>query len=141
LIVAMFAQVAWWERQDLLRWPGLRVAADALCNRVGCELPLPRIPGTIEILQPTLGSHPLRPGSLRLMLTLINRAPRTQRYPILQLELYDERAELLAARRFTPDLYLLGSDRAGLGAGLGANLTLNLAIPETPPAGFRLRLF
>jgi hypothetical protein len=118
----------------------LRAVTESVCGRLGCEPPLPRIPGTSQILQPRFGQHPMNPDSLSLVLILTNRAPRRQRYPLLQLELYDDKAELLAAWRFTADSYLPGSNQAGLGAWLAANVTLHLAMTEVSPAGFRARL-
>jgi hypothetical protein len=141
LSLGLLAQVAWWEREAWLRQPPLRAAAESLCTRLGCELPLPRLPGTMEILQPVMAEHPLDPGLLRLDLTLINRADFPQRLPVLQLELYDESATLAAARRFTPDQYLTDPRPGGLGPGAASNLMIDLAMPEPVPAGFRLRLF
>lgn len=134
-------QAAWWERGYWLSDPKFRASLDQACAAVGCRLPLPRLPGTIEILAPTLGVHPEDPQALRLMLTLISRAEIPQRLPLLQLELYDEAGELAAARRLTPASYLPDAPRTGgLSPGVAMNLMLDLAMPPQAPAGFRIRL-
>lgn len=142
LSAGVIAQTAWWEREAWLRQPRLRAALDGACAWIGCRLPLPRIAGTVEIRQPALGEHPRDPQALRLTLTLINHAPVTQRLPLLQLELYDREEVLTAARRFSPDQYFPPeSARRGLAPSTAANIELDLALPATPPAGFRVRLF
>lgn len=141
LITGLTAQAAWWERGSWLHQPRLRAATDRVCAHLGCKLTLPRIAGTMEILQPGMGEHPQDPRVLRLNLTLLNRALITQRHPLLQLEFYDDEGELVAARRLTPDEYRAEAKQDGLAAGAAMNLVLDLAMPETPPAGFRVRLF
>jgi hypothetical protein len=140
-ILGLIAQVAWWESDEWMRRPELRAAAERVCARVGCTLPLPRFPGTVDIMQPAMGPHPGEPGGLRLSLVLINRASVGQRPPRLQLELFDEKGKLAAARRFTPDQFLSEGDRAGLLPSVAVHASLDLSMPEVPPAGFRVRLF
>lgn len=141
LSAGLIAQVAWWERAVWQHQPQLRAALEGACAWIGCRLPLPRIAGTMEIRQPALGEHPQDPQALRLTLTLINRAPVTQRLPLLQLELYDREEVLAAARRFSPDQYYPPElARQGIAPGAVAKVELDLALPATPPAGFRVRL-
>jgi predicted Zn finger-like uncharacterized protein len=142
LAAALALQVAWWERSS---WPGgtrlWRVLADA-CGRLGCELPLPRVAGSIAILRPVLAQQANAPNALRLELTLANSAQVMQRLPLLQLELYDEAGRLLAARRFQPPQYLAaGSSAPGIAPGGTADVRLDIAAPQTLPNGFRVRLF
>ena len=141
LAVGLVAQIAWWERGHWLRDPQIHARLDGLCAVLGCRLPLPRIPGTIEILSPSLALHPEDPQALRLALTLVNSAAVPQRFPLLQVELYDEAGGLTAARRFNPDSYLAAAKPdAGLAPGASVNLLLDLAKPAQTPAGFRVRL-
>jgi len=159
LTVGLAAQAAWWRRGELVRLPQVQWALGQVCPRLGCQIPLPRLPGTIEILQSSLAADPARPEALRLRLVLVNRAEVAQRPPVLELELYDGRSSLLAARRFEPGQYL--ADEAGTQAeGLVPNrpiraaLDIALAGPlpstqassqastqsSTQPTGFRVRL-
>ncbi|MCU0835363.1 MAG: DUF3426 domain-containing protein [Chromatiaceae bacterium] len=141
LAVVLIAQIGWWERGHWLRDPQIHARLDGLCAMLGCRLPLPRIPGTIEILSPSLALHPEDPQALRLVLTLVNGAAVPQRLPLLQLELYDDARILTAARRFNPDGYLAAATPGeGLAPGASVNLMLDLAKPPETPAGFRVRL-
>lgn len=140
LVVALVAQAAWWERGHWLAQPRLHGIAEHVCARLGCRIPLPRLAGTIEILQPYLGEHPQNPRILRLGMTLINHATIAQALPTLQLELYDQTGSLAAARRFAPHQYLAEPHADRLDAGAAVNLGLDLAMPEAAPSGFRLRL-
>lgn len=135
------AQALWWERDLWLGDPRVRAPLDRACAALGCQLPLPRLPGTMEILAPSLGLHPDDPNALRLVLTLVNRAQVAQRLPLLQLELYDTAGELTAARRFSPAGYLPAAEPGeGLPPGGATTLTLELVMPPEAPAGFRIRL-
>jgi hypothetical protein len=101
---------------------------------------LPRLAGTIEIRQPVLTEQPEPPSSLRLTLVLINLAAADQLLP--RLELYDENAELAAARRFGPEHYLPEANRRDeLAPGVPVRPLLDLAPPPIPVAGFRVKLF
>lgn len=135
------AQALWWERDQWLGDPRVRAPLDRACAALGCQLPLPRLPGTMEILAPSLGLHPDDRNALRLVLTLVNRAEVAQRLPLLQLELYDVAGELTAARRFSPSRYLpAAAPGEGLPPGAAVSLTLELAMPPEAPAGFRIQL-
>jgi len=147
LSLGLAAQAAWWGRGELLRRPQVHAALTKLCPTLGCEVPLPRLPGTIEILQSTLTADPKRPDALRLQLDLVSRAEVPQRAPVLQLELYDPAGSLLAARRFEPPEYLVGeaiSLDLGLPPDHAVQVALDMALwgaaSGTRPTGFRIRL-
>jgi predicted Zn finger-like uncharacterized protein len=141
LLTVLAAQVLWWERGTWLADPGMRGLLERVCGRPLCGLPLPRLAGTMEILDPAMAEDPQEPGVLRLNLTLINRAQALQRLPLLQLELYGADGTLAAVRRLTPALYRPDLPDAAIEAGAALNLTLELAAPPTPPTGFRIKLF
>jgi predicted Zn finger-like uncharacterized protein len=143
LLAGLAIQGAWWARGELLRYPQIQAVLANLCPHLGCVTPLPRMPGTIEIVQPLLAADPDHPEALRLRLILVNRAAAAQRAPILQLELQDERGALLGVRRFGPDEYLAPGSAAlteGLPPDVGARAGLDVALPDAQPAGFRVRL-
>jgi predicted Zn finger-like uncharacterized protein len=143
LTLALLAQVAWWGRGDWLRHPQVHALLEEVCPTLGIDVPLPRLPGTIEILESALIADPTRSDALNLHLAMVSRAEVPQRLPILQLELYDPAGSLLAARRFDAAEYL--ADPAtpiddGLPPQQAIHATLNIALPEAQPAGFRIRL-
>jgi hypothetical protein len=104
---------------------------------------LPRLPGTIEIVQSALAADPARPEALLLRLMLVNRAAAVQRPPVLQLELYDEAGSLLGVRRFDPEHYLAAGSQAladGLIPHRPIRAGVDIALAEVQPTGFRVRL-
>jgi hypothetical protein len=143
LTIGLAAQAAWWRRGELVRDPRVQSVLRQACPLLGCQVPLPRLPGTIEILQSALTADPARPEALLLRLVLVNRAELAQRPPVLELELYDGRGTLLGARRFGPGQYLADGSPA-LAQGLIPNRPtragLDIALAEAQPTGFRVRL-
>ena len=143
LTIGLAAQAAWWRRGELVRDPRVQSVLRQACPLLGCQVPLPRLPGTIEILQSALTADPARPEALLLRLVLVNRAELAQRPPVLELELYDGRGTLLGARRFEPGQYLADGSPA-LAQGLIPNRPtragLDIALAEAQPTGFRVRL-
>jgi hypothetical protein len=143
LTLGLAAQTAWWRRGELLRNPQVLAALARVCPPLGCEVPLPRLPGTIEILQSSLAVDPARPEALRLRLVLVNRAVTAQRAPVMEVEVYDERGALLGARRFEPDQYLAAGSTAlveGLIPHRPTRAGLDIALADTQPTGYRVRL-
>lgn len=142
LLAGLAGQLFWWERGIWLRFPEVRQVYEQLCaGHDGCP-PLPRLAGTMEILQPVLAEHPARDGVLKLDLTLVNHSEQLQRPPVLELELYDGDGEMIAVRRFAPSEYMQESPPPdALDPGSAANVALLLTSPPTPPSGFRIRLY
>ncbi len=138
LTLALVAQAAWWQRTDLLRDPQARHWLDLLCAGLGCQVPAPRLPGTLEMLEPTLTPDPSS-GALVLRLSVRNGSTLDQPPPLIDLELFDEQGDLAAARRF------LSADYAPNGQPLMApgetrDLSLAIARPQTETSGFKVRL-
>jgi predicted Zn finger-like uncharacterized protein len=142
LAAGLILQMAWWDRGTWLQRPQLRAAAADACKRLGCKLELPRLAGTMDIIQPALTEQPNDHRELRLTLLLRNRASVAQRFPVLQLELYAEGGELTAARRFQPRQYMPPqAGQLGIAPGGTARVALDLATPQSAPASFRVKLF
>jgi hypothetical protein len=141
LLVGIAAQAFWWERGTWLGHPQARETYERLCAELAVCPPLPRLAGTIDIMEPVLSEDP-EADSLRLNLTLVNHADQLQRLPVLQLELYDGVGNLEAAGRFSPQEYLpLGESTRGLAAGSAVNVALEIAAPAEAPSAFRVKLY
>ncbi len=139
LVLALGAQWVWWQRGDLLRDPKGRRALETLCERLGCTLPVPRVPGSLEVLDPTLNPDPAGDGSLSLRLRIANRGRLPQSVPLLELELLDREGDLAATRRFAPEEYAAGA-MGPLDPGETRTLSLTIARPEMETSGFKVRL-
>ncbi len=85
LLLGLAAQVLWWKRGDLLRDPAARQALEGLCDSLGCQVPAPRLPGTLTLLAPTLTAEP-EADALMLRLRVRNDAELAQPAPTLELE-------------------------------------------------------
>ena len=143
LCLALVAQFAWWARGELIRYPQVQSLLGQACALLDCQAPLPRLPGTIEILQSTLAADLDHPEGLALRLVLVSRAHTPQRAPILEVELFDADGALLAARRFAPAAYLTASAPAlteGLRPRRPTPVSLTLSLAQAQPMGFRVRL-
>lgn len=138
LAVALGLQSIWWRRGELLRDPEARAFLDRLCDRLGCQVPAPRLPGTLSLLDPTLTPGP-EAEALTLRLRIGNQADLVQVAPVLDLELYDLRGDLAAARRFSPAEYAPHLGRY-LGPREAIEVNLPLIKPGEGPAGFKVRL-
>lgn len=142
-IVGLAAQAAWWWRGELVRHPQVQSVLGQICPMLGCQVPLPRLPGTIDILQTSLAADPSRPQALLLRLVLVNRAETAQRPPVLELELHDGRGTLLGVRRFDPGEYLADGSpalRQGLVPNRPTRAELDIALADAKPKGFLVRL-
>ncbi len=60
----------------------------------------------VQLLSRDLRSHPTQPDTLSLSLTIVNRAPRSQAFPRLEVILLDSSGQPLTSRLFEPGEYL-----------------------------------
>ena len=84
----------------------------------------------IHLVSRQLSSHPTRPDTLQLSATIVNRAPRSQPYPGLEVILLDAGGNTLASHEFAPEDYLAGGKRARPGMSPQAYLPLVLDLPD-----------
>jgi hypothetical protein len=142
LLAALVAQLFWWERGIWLGDPQVRQIYERICGETQVCPPLPRIAGSMEILEPVLAEHALKPRVLKLDVTLLNHFEHLQRPPLLHLELYDQDGNPMAVRRFAPDQYLdAGRSKTVLPVGSAINVAMEIASPPESPAGFRVKLY
>lgn len=138
LALALVAQAAWWQRADLLRDPQTRHWLSLLCAGLGCQVPAPRLPGSLEMLEPTLTPDP-DSGALVLRLSVRNGSILDQPPPLIDLELFDQQGDLAAARRF-PSADYAPDGQPLMAPGETRNLSLAIARPKTETSGFKVRL-
>ena len=112
--------------------------------RLGLLEPLPSKPyrnlSYIHLVSRDLRTHPTRPGALQLSATIVNRAARTQPYPVLEVSLLDASGDELARRRFEPQDYLargIPSD-SGMTPQAYLPLVLDLDDPGAQAVGFEI---
>ena len=145
LALLMVAQVAWVFATPIAhRLPALRPALEAFCAGAGCIVALPRLPDQLFIEASDLQLlDAARPNEVLLTVTLRNRAPVTQAYPLLELTLTGVANQVASRKVFQPREYLeRGVDAAlGIGANQEVSIRLYLSTGTVRAAGYRLYLF
>ena len=140
IAVVVVFQVAEFQGEPLLERPAVR----SLLERVGLREPPPvetfRDLDRIHLVSRELRSHPTRSGWLRLNATIVNRAPRSQPWPDLEITLLDAAGSVVTQRRFEPAGYLAAdSDPAkGMAPQAYLPLTVELEDPGRRAVGFEL---
>ena len=143
LLSLLLAQWLYMQRVPLYERPELRPLLQAFCTLLACDLPLPRRPGAIEVVERTVREHPQVADALLVNLTFVSRADEPVAYPILELRLADVSGNRAAGRRFMPAEYLpAGVDpRRGLAPAQPLGLTLELMAPDTDVVSFQFEFF
>ncbi len=94
----------------------------------------------IQLLSRDMRSHPTQPDTLSLSLTIVNRAPRSQAFPGLEVILLDSSGQTLTSRLFEPVEYL--AEDANIETGMTPeaylHIKLDLADPGRQAVGFEL---
>ena len=106
LLAAATLQLAWFEREEAIKYPEGRMLLEKLCHYVHCQVPKLRNLNLIQITQRQITSHPHKNSALLVQLTIKNQAPFSQPYPILELSLSTTDEMLVARRSFSPAEYL-----------------------------------
>lgn len=141
LLTVLAAQSAYFLRDPLVTHvPESRPALERLCALLECSLSLPKNLALLQIVGSDLETESA--DRLTLTLTLGNRAPYAQAWPVLVLTLTDERNRPLARRSFAPSEYLGDARRiaAGMPPRSEQALSLALAVRDVKPMGFDLQL-
>ena len=143
LLLALGLQLSYFLRDYIAqKIPAARPALEAVCAQLGCTLSLPKNAALMQIIGSDLQAEPTNADLLTLKLTLGNRAPFTQAWPVIVLTLIDAKDKPQARRSFAPSEYL--ADAKLLSQGIPAqsehSLSLPLQVHNLPRAGFRLAI-
>lgn len=142
MVALLLGQLAIHHRERLAANPQWRAPLERLCALTGCALPQRREPGSIEMVERTVLSHPRYQNALMIRATLVNKAPFAQPYPAVELTMTDLEQKRVAVRRFLPEEYLAGPPPARLlSAGGSAQLQLEIADPGDEAVGFEFDFF
>ena len=74
--------------------------------------------------------HPSQSGALIISATLLNRAPFTQPYPIVEITLSDLDEQRIAMRRLAPQDYLVDARALARGLQPDATATIDLEVVD-----------
>jgi hypothetical protein len=106
LLIPLSGQLIWHFRDNLIHNAAGRQALTLVCSVAGCQVPLRRDLERIIIAGRNLSTHPEKPDTLQLQLSLVNTAPFEQPFPQLTLSLFNDNGNLIARRTFSTDQYL-----------------------------------
>ena len=144
LLLALPLQVLYLTPAALVdRWPASRPALLALCESLGCRIPLPALTDRLIIdasdLQAPDGA---RSGELLFTASLRNTAPHPQTHPSLRLTLTDPSDRAVATLVLDPESYLPPAEPPERAMAPGATTEVRLRVDagDLTVAGFRLDL-
>ncbi len=138
LMLLLVIQLAWAERDPLIRNPTVGGWLRSSCAVLGCEVPLVAAPQQLQLLASNVQAHPSVAGALMISASVRNDAAFAQPYPILTITLSDAQGQRLAMRRLQPREYLDDSTilQQGLAPGASAVLLLELEDPGDKAVAF-----
>jgi predicted Zn finger-like uncharacterized protein len=115
-------QISWFNRDMIMnRLPQTVPWFNRLCATIACGFVRNRDITAIHLLNRDVRQHPRYQDALLVNATMSNQSQTLQPFPVIQLNLYDTRGNLIAYRQFQPREYLDDS----------VNLTLGMA-PGVP---------
>jgi predicted Zn finger-like uncharacterized protein len=142
LLIVLAGQLLWYQR-DLLfdRLPQARVLWDRLCAGQLCELPARRDLQSLHVASRDVREHPQYGDALLVNATVVNEAPFTQPFPVVELTLFDQSGTTIGVRRFDPEEYLDSSIPidTGMRPGQPVYIVLELAAVASHAVSFEFK--
>jgi predicted Zn finger-like uncharacterized protein len=138
LLLLLATQLAWAERDPLIRSPTVGGWLRSSCAALGCELPLVAASQQLQLLASNVQAHPSVAGALMISASVRNDAAFAQPYPVLTITLSDAQGRRIGMRRLRPREYLDDSTilQHGLAPGATAVLLLELEDPGDKAVAF-----
>ena len=138
LALLLLAQLAWAERDALIRDPTAGSWLRSSCAVLHCRLPLVAAPERLRLLASNVQAHPGVPNALMISASVRNDASFAQPYPVVTVTLSDAQGQRLAMRRLQPAEYLddPATLRQGLAPGAVAVLLLEVKDPGDKAVAF-----
>lgn len=142
LLIITLSNLIWTFREPLMQNAAVRIfLVDAgLLEKKDTE-PFRNV-ALIHLVSRDMHSHPTRVGLLSLSATFLNRAEKTQPYPLIEVTLTDATNTPLARREFKPEEYLPVLSTAwhsGLAPNVHVPILFEFADPGSSAVGFELK--
>lgn len=106
LCLLLLIQLLYSYRTKLLEHPSTREWTQTVCEWIACGLEHVRHLDQIKLLSHTVYTHPNTPNVLIINTSIQNNASNPQAYPMLEVSFLNQKSEMVALRRFTPEEYL-----------------------------------
>lgn len=138
LLLALGAQLAWAERERLIRHPVMGDWLRSTCATLHCTLPHVAAPDQIHLLATNVQAHPSVADALMISASIRNDAHFTQPYPVLTITLSNAENQRVSMRRLQPREYLddPAARHRGLAPGASAVLLLEVKDPGDEAVAF-----
>ncbi len=143
-IIGIFQAATIFRTELMLIYPPLKPVYQLICNRLACEIGLPRLRDQLNIEASDLRSvDPQRPNLVQLTALVRNRARVPVEYPAFELTLTNAQQQVVARRVFLPGDYLDDNAQTGIGLAGRRELAVNMYLDTGPlrAAGYRIYLF
>jgi len=141
-LMGLFAlQVAWFQRETLATYYGLKPIYTLVCQVLPCQLPPFINIAAIKSTQLQIRSHAKTKGVLIIDTVIINNAEQQQPYPLLHFAFSDINDRLMASRAFKPEEYLGGelADSEWMPPNQPIRLSLEVIDPGQEAVNYQLR--
>jgi len=136
--LALLVQLAWHDRDRLVRDPDWRPRLDAACALLGCTLARPRDTALIRSDGLLIRPAPGREGVLLVDALLSNLAAYPQAWPQLEIVFSDMQGRALAGRVFMPSEYLPAWPRGDMPVRQAVAVHLEIRDPGASATNYRL---
>ncbi|HZV62965.1 MAG TPA: zinc-ribbon and DUF3426 domain-containing protein [Methylophilaceae bacterium] len=139
LLLAALQSIYYLRTAIAAQWPVLRPALVAACELINCTVGLPQRTELLTIDDSDMQVDAEREGVIHLSATLINNAPFTQAYPLLEITFTDAYDKPVVRRALKADEYLPSTQtQQGIPPGESIQIRLALTAGDEAVAGYRL---
>ncbi|SMG57309.1 zinc-ribbon and DUF3426 domain-containing protein [Paraburkholderia susongensis] len=143
LIIALLAQLAWWQRETVMvNLPRSRIVYAKICAQLGCQVTPPHdIEGLL--VEPSDLRQIDGPHKLELKMPLHNRLNIPLAYPAIELTLLDDQNNVAVRRVLWPQDYVPPGTviAAGLPAHATQTMIVHLDTGNAVASNFRVQIF
>jgi predicted Zn finger-like uncharacterized protein len=142
LMLILLSQVAWFFATELSRYPQTGPWVQMFCEYTGCVVLPQRDIGLIELSRTRVTQHPKYENVLLVKGSLINRAPYSQDFPLIEVSLSNRRGETVARRAFAKKNFLTKQniDEQQMLPNVRFPIEFEFINPEPAATGFEVRL-
>jgi len=142
LFLVLLTQVAWFFATELSRYPQAEPWVQTFCDYAGCVVLPQRDIGLIELSRTRVTQHPKYENVLIVKGSLVNRAPYSQDFPLIEVSLSNRRGETVARRAFGKKNFLTKQniDEQQMLPNVRFPIEIEFINPEPVATGFEVRL-
>jgi predicted Zn finger-like uncharacterized protein len=142
LLSILLAQVTWFFATELSRYPQAEPWIQTFCEYAGCVVLPQRDIGLIELSRTRVTQHPRYENVLQVKGSLVNRAPYSQDFPLIEVSLSNRRGETIARRAFVKKNFLTKQniDEQQMLPNVRFPIEIDFINPEPSATGFEVRL-